>query len=110
MILRSAILLATVLASMTGGNALAQALDNASNAQILATQAKGLVQHTTRDGIDDQNSRLRDARGSPIATQHREADCGGVAIGNVRPSLHDTRRHETTVIIRGSVVNANNRC
>ncbi len=98
------------MAGLAGGNALAQTMDNASNAQILATQAKGLVQHTTRDGVDDQNSRLRDARGSQISTQHREAECGGVAIGNVRPSLHDTRRHETTVIIRGNVVNANNRC
>lgn len=110
MILRPALLLAAALASVTCGNARAQAIDNASNAQILATQAKGLVQHTTRDGIDDQNNRLRDARGSQISQQHREAECGGVAIGNVRPSLHDSRRHETTVIIRGNVVNANNRC
>jgi hypothetical protein len=88
----------------------ADVIDNDSNASILATQAKSLVQRTTRDGPTDQGNRLRDARGSQIATHHREADCGGVAIGNVRPSPHDHARHETNVIIRGNVINTNNRC
>lgn len=85
-------------------------IDNDANAMMLATQAKGLVQHTSRGGIEDQNDRLRNSRGSAVTPQHREAECGGIAIGNVRPSRHHHGHHETTVIIRGNVVNSGNKC
>lgn len=104
--LYAALALTSIAAAASAGDI----IDNDANAMMLATQAKALIQHTTRDGITDQNDRLRDARGSMVTPTHREAECGGIAIGNVRPSRHHHGHHETTVIIRGNVVNAGNKC
>lgn len=104
--LAAALALASIAAAAMAGDI----IDNDANAVMLANQAKGLVQHTTRDGVEDQNTRLRNARGSQITPTHRESECGGIAIGNVRPSPHHHGHHETNVIIRGNVVNAGNKC
>lgn len=86
-------------------------LDNGALATILGTQAKGLVSHSQKaTESTDRNQRLRNNRGSNFEEAPKEAECGGVAIGNVRPVLGDHRQHNTTVIIRGNVLNVNNRC
>lgn len=86
-------------------------MDNEANSIMMANQAKSLIQQTTKPlNSMDSNQKTRDNRGSQISETPREAECGGIAIGNVRPVQGDHRRHNTTVIIRGNVINANNKC
>jgi hypothetical protein len=96
---------------ISAASAQVQIIDNDANAAMLANQAKSLVRHPQKSSdLMDSNDRLRDNRGSQINDTPREADCGGIAIGNVRPIQGDHRQHTTTVIIRGNVINANNKC
>lgn len=88
----------------------AQMIDNDANALMLANQAKSNVQSSSRNGIQDQKSRLRDSRGSSISNLPTETECGGISIGNIHPSGNEHNSHKTTVIIRGNVVNTGNRC
>jgi hypothetical protein len=90
-------------------------VDNSANAIMLANQAKGLVTRNvtpsnSAQGIDN-NQKTRTNRGSAITEyQHDSLGCGGIEIGNVRSSPGDIHQHNPTVIIRGNVINANNRC
>lgn len=86
-------------------------MDNGANATILANQAKSLVeQNGNAVNGSDNNQKARNNRGSAISENLREAECGGVAIGNVRPAVGDHRQHNTTIIIKGNVINSNNKC
>ena len=89
----------------------AVAIDNESNAKLLAYRAKSLVHKTDRTQNRQERKNQRQHRmGSPHAALDNEAQCGGLAIGNVRPALGDHRQHNTTVIINGDVINTNNGC
>lgn len=89
----------------------ADVIDNDANATLMASQAKSLVGQTTKPAaIIDHHQKMRENRGSRVSDMQSEAECGGVAIGNVRPVPGDHRQHNTTVIIRGNVINTNNRC
>lgn len=80
-------------------------------ATMLATKAKGLVAHrSTTTGIESNRIRLRRQRGSIIDDSIKEASCGGVAIGNVRPIAGDHRNHNVTIVVTGNVVNTGNKC
>ena len=89
----------------------AEILDNEANAIMLANQSKsGLMQNGNALQGSDANQPARSKRNSAIAEDMREAECGGIAIGNVRPAVGDHRQHQTTIIIRGNVINSNNKC
>lgn len=96
---------------LLSGTAAAQ-IDNYANAQLMALKAKSLVGHqqtSTPPGNDTDKQTAR--RGGPYAAHvNEEAGCGGIAIGNVRPVVGDHRKHETTVIIQGHIINTGNRC
>ena len=88
-----------------------EVIDNDANATLMASQAKSLVGQVTKPAtLTDHHQKMRDNRGSRVTDMQKEADCGGIAIGNVRPVPGDHRQHNTTVIIRGNVINTNNRC
>lgn len=85
--------------------------DDYGNAQMMAMRAKSLIGHqktTTPPG--HQTDILKARRGGPHMAHQREAGCGGIAIGNVRTFHGDHRKHETTVIIQGHVINTGNDC
>ena len=85
-------------------------MSDTGNAISLANQAKGNV-----EGVDKKythkarKSMIQSRRNSPLTAQ-TSATCGGVAIGNVTPDLGDHRQHNTVVIIRGHIINTNNKC
>jgi hypothetical protein len=85
------------------------AIDDSANAKLLAFRAKSLV-HKKVKSYEERKRHRHQRMGSPHAAISNEAGCGGVAIGNVRPALGDHRQHNTTVIINGSIINANNGC
>lgn len=106
------IIAAMAIVSVSTAPALAaEVIDNDANATLMANQAKSLVQQTSKpSALMDSNQKLRNNRGSRISESQSEAECGGIAIGNVRPVAGDHRQHNTTVIIRGNVINTNNKC
>lgn len=91
------------------GPAMAQIIDNSANARLLANRAKSLLRKDERTDETRKSERLQ-RQGSPVATISPDAECGGVAIGNVRPVPGDHRQHDTTIIILGDVINTHNSC
>ncbi len=87
-------------------------IDNSANATILANRAQGLLgANTTLGNSKSALSRRRSRQNSPLgATTSLEAECGGLAIGNVRSDVGDHRTPSTTVIITGNVINTGNSC
>mgnify|MGYP001222176572 FL=1 len=85
-------------------------MSNAGNAINLANKAKANVSGVQgKHSHKTRKSMIQSRRNSPIAS-HVSAECGGVAIGNVVPDLGDHRKHNTTVIITGHVINSGNKC
>lgn len=100
-----------VLASVTfssAGPATAEIIDNDANALILANRAASQLSNR-RNAASKQHQR-RALQGSALGTVGSEAGCGGIALGNVRPVSGDHRKHETTVIVQGNIINSNNSC
>jgi len=87
----------------------AQIVNNEANAKLLANRAKSLLKKSDRTDEQRKSERLQ-RQGSPVATIAPDAECGGVAIGNVRPVPGDHRSHDTTIIVLGDIINTNNRC
>jgi hypothetical protein len=80
-------------------------------ASMLATKSKSLVtskSHSTN--ISYHADRSRSDRGSVIDPNYKEAQCGGVAIGNVRPVNSSTSDRKVVVYISGNVINTGNQC
>lgn len=107
---RSAIALAGVCVPLLAVPATAQTVDNDANALILANRAKILAESREQLSREVRSQQRRALQGSALGTLGREAGCGGVAIGNVRPVLGDHRQHETTVVILGNIINSGNEC
>jgi len=106
---RSMLLLIALMAAPAAAQQ--QLVDDGLNALTLQMKARYLNGHqpsTSPPGIQQQQLNTR--RGGPHAAHYQEADCGSVAIGNVRPIPGDHRAHKTTILIHGHVVNSNNRC
>lgn len=108
-LLAGALAVVSAAALTSVGSTSAEIIDNDANALILANRAKGQLTSRTRSARDLQNQR-RALQGSALGTLGREASCGGIAIGNVRPVAGDHRKHETTVIVQGNIINSNNSC
>ena len=94
--------------------ALSQTLPNYALAAQLATKAQANVRQRDMTDIPiTQNLRNQRNRNSAINSSmntSREAGCGGVALGNVRPLLGDHRQHNVVVIVTGDVYNTGNNC
>ena len=84
-------------------------INNETNAQLLSFRAKAARNRRVKSS-DDKRLDRRQNIGSALGTTTKEAACGGVAIGNVRPTIGVTGPRETTVIILGNVINTNNDC
>ena len=91
-----------------------QSMPNYALASQLATKARANVRQRDQTDIPiTQNNRLQRHRNSAIdssISNSREAGCGGVAIGNVRPLLGDHRQHNVTVVVTGDIYNTGNDC
>jgi hypothetical protein len=89
-------------------------MPNYAVAAQLATKSKSNVrQREASNAPLTQNQRNQRNRGSAIdssANTSREAGCGGLALGNVRPILGDHRRHNVTIIVTGNIINSGNNC
>jgi len=88
------------------------AMDNETLAAMLATRAKNDVMSTSSTpGIGVHGDiKTRANRGSAIAVNNQEAECGGVAIGNIRYLLGDHREHKVIIVINGNIINSDNNC
>ena len=99
-----------------GGSAIAQQtqMPNYALASQLATKARSNVRQ--RDATDiPVTQNLRNQRNRNSAIDHsintsREAGCGGLALGNVRPLLGDHRQHNVNIVITGNIINTGNDC
>ena len=105
--MKTGIFLLILLLPLTDIWANGRIIDNDANVLLLANRAKQL---TELRNSSEKAKHINSLRASPLASTTADADCGGVAIGNVRPVLGDHRKHETTVIIQGHVINTNNNC
>ena len=56
------------------------------------------------------NQRNRNSAIDHSMNTSREAGCGGVALGNVRPMLGDHRQHIVNIVITGNIINTGNDC
>lgn len=92
----------------------AQQMPNYALAAQLASKAQSNVrQRDTTDIPVTQNLRNQRNRNSAIDSSintSREAGCGGLALGNVRPMLGDHRQHNVTVVVTGNIINTGNDC
>ncbi|MDA8620431.1 hypothetical protein N9Z25_02730 [Luminiphilus sp.] len=92
----------------------AQQMPNYALAAQLASKAQSNVrQRDTTDIPVTQNMRNQRNRNSAIDSSintSREAGCGGLALGNVRPMLGDHRQHNVTVVVTGNIINTGNDC
>jgi hypothetical protein len=80
-------------------------------ASMLATKSKSLVTSRSHSAnISYHSDRSRSHRGSVIDPSYKEAQCGGVAIGNVRPDNSGTPDRKIVVYISGNVINTGNQC
>jgi hypothetical protein len=86
-----------------------QVINNEANASLLANRAKSLLKGKDESKETQKSQRLQ-RMGSQAASVAPDAECGGVAIGNVRPVIGDHRAHKQTIIILGHVINTGNRC
>lgn len=103
-----------LLASGVSASAQQQHMPNYALASQLATKARSNVRQ--RDATDiPVTQNLRNQRNRNSAIDHsmntsREAGCGGVALGNVRPMLGDHRQHIVNIVITGNIINSGNDC
>jgi len=77
-------------------------------ASMLATKSKSLItSHSSTTNVAHHTSRSKSNRGSVIDPNYKEAQCGGVAIGNVRGGKS---HKQVIVVISGNVINTGNQC
>ncbi len=91
-----------------------QPMPNYALAAQLASKAQSNVRQRDKTDLPvTQNLRNQRNRNSAIDSSmltSREAGCGGLALGNVRPMLGDHRQHNVTVIVTGNIINSGNDC
>jgi hypothetical protein len=77
-------------------------------ASMLATKSKSLVtSQSNTNNVAYHASRSKSNRGSVMDPSYKEAQCGGVAIGNVRGGKS---HKQVIVVISGNVINTGNQC
>lgn len=91
-----------------------QDLPNYALAAQLASKAQANVRQKNYNNLPlTQDERLSRNRNSAIDNSNltsREAGCGAVALGNVRPMIGDHRQHNVTVVVTGNIINSGSGC
>jgi glutamine phosphoribosylpyrophosphate amidotransferase len=103
-----------LLASFLFSNVTYSAMPNYALAAQLASKAQSNVRQREATNMPvTQNLRNQRNRKSAIDSSiltAREAGCGGLALGNVRPMLGDHRQHNVMIVVTGNIINSGNNC